>query len=247
MDTLIIGKKIIELKEVDSTNSFLQRMLADSATYEGLIVRADSQTSGRGMGVNNWRSEPGKNLLFSLLLKPNSSVDDLYFLNKAIAVSLCQALNSIEIDAKIKWPNDIYVKDKKIAGILIENRVKKSRLNNAIIGIGLNVNQVCFSADLNNPISIKLLSRNHLEVLDVLKLVSKFLEVNYLKFKRADFSSIDSLYHSYLSYKDEKRLFVIDGKTKEATIKKVNNLGQLILTMNDQTHAFSHSEIKFVI
>ena len=140
---LFIGNNIISLEEVDSTNRYLKDyLLKDNNTIEGLVVVATNQHSGRGQKGNTWQSEQGKNLTFSIFIKPNIQVQAQFLISKAISLGIVDFLNDVGLsELKIKWPNDIFCKDKKIARILIENTLKGNNVSNSIIGIGLNVNQ----------------------------------------------------------------------------------------------------------
>ena len=125
------------LDSVDSTNSYCMK-LAQSGEPEGLVVASFFQKQGRGQRGNRWESESGKNLTFSLLLRPSfMKVEEQFDISKIVALAISDWLKSNNVDACIKWPNDIYVGDKKIAGILIENSFCSSTLDVSIIGIGL--------------------------------------------------------------------------------------------------------------
>lgn len=143
--------KIIHIEETDSTNRWLRNMEEDNS----LVVWAEYQTMGRGCGTNSWESERGKNLTFSVLLHPEQLPANLQFrLSMQVSLALCEALGRHIGDLSIKWPNDIYWCNAKIAGILIENRLQGSIIIDSIVGIGLNVNQREFRSDAPNPISL---------------------------------------------------------------------------------------------
>ncbi len=143
--------KIIHIDETDSTN----RWLREQGGEEELVVWADYQTAGRGQGTNSWESERGQNLTFSVLLHPSQVQANRQFsISMQVSLALCEALDQHIGDVSIKWPNDIYWRDAKIAGILIENRVHGNTVRDSIIGIGLNVNQRRFLSNAPNPISL---------------------------------------------------------------------------------------------
>ena len=138
------------IKSTNSTNTLLKELLAKGEWSEGeRFIRAGYQTAGRGQTGNGWESEAGKNLLCSILLPPTKN---LYFLNIAVSVALLRVIGE---DFTIKWPNDIYYGDKKLAGILLENAIVGSEVKYSIAGIGLNVNQTVFVSDAPNPVSLK--------------------------------------------------------------------------------------------
>lgn len=147
--------KLIRLDEVDSTNRYLRDY--QPAEGEGAtIVVADFQTAGRGCGKNTWESERGKNLLFSLLVHPDSiPASQQFHISMAISLAVVEAMQAFGIsDLSVKWPNDIYWRDRKLCGILIENRLQGSLIRDSIIGLGLNVNQRAFVSDAPNPVSM---------------------------------------------------------------------------------------------
>ncbi len=147
----IVDWKIIHIDETDSTN----RWLREQGGEEDMVVWADYQTAGRGQGTNRWESERGQNLTFSVLLHPSQLQANRQFtLSMQVSLALCEALGQHMGDLSIKWPNDIYWRDAKIAGILIENRIHGMLVRDSIIGIGLNVNQRRFLSDAPNPVSM---------------------------------------------------------------------------------------------
>ena len=168
--------KIIHLDETDSTNRWLKQHGDGSFCVNRhlhkknrpLCVLADYQTAGRGCGTNSWESERGKNLLFSMLIHPTElAANEQFRITEIVSVALCQTIEHILSplspsdsspilgkQVSIKWPNDIYVEDRKLCGILIENRLQGNHIKNSIIGIGLNVNQREFHSDAPNPVSL---------------------------------------------------------------------------------------------
>ena len=178
---------IIWLDSVDSTNDEAKRRISDLDNLS--VLSTLSQTKGRGQGDHIWLSEPGSNLLFSIILKYSSSADavqspllsvqahDQIVISQITALSVVDLLAAHDIDAKIKLPNDIYVGDKKICGILIEHSVCGKWLTSSIIGIGLNVNQRNFNVNLPNPISMILLSKDSEENFDLKELLDEFMDI----------------------------------------------------------------------
>ena len=143
--------KIVHIDETDSTN----RWLKDHG--EGtMVVATEYQTAGKGCGSNAWESERGKNLTFSMLIHPDGiAAREQFHITEVVSVALCRTLQPyIYNKVEIKWPNDIYVGDRKICGILIENRLQGNVIVDCIIGIGLNVNQRVFLSDAPNPVSM---------------------------------------------------------------------------------------------
>lgn len=142
----------IHLPETESTNLYA-RSVAPAAPVT--LITTDHQTAGRGQRGNTWESAPGENLLFSLIIHPQSiPASQQFALCELISVAICEVLNSYTDSIRIKWPNDIYYRDHKLCGILIEHDIEGSHLSRTIIGIGLNVNQAHFTSDAPNPISL---------------------------------------------------------------------------------------------
>ena len=140
------------IENADSTNT-IAKSLAQQHELP-LLVTTDFQTAGRGQRGNSWESAPGENILFSLAICPNLPATQQFVLCEHISVALCNVLSRYTDDIRIKWPNDIYWRDKKIAGILIEHDIEGNHLSRSIIGVGLNVNQTTFASDAPNPISL---------------------------------------------------------------------------------------------
>lgn len=147
--------KLVDVGTTESTNTAARELAADGTTP--IVVVSDNQTAGRGQRGNSWESEPGKNLTFSMVVFPRFMRPAAQFeLSMLVSLGIVSALDTY-IEGQwlsIKWPNDIYFGDRKIAGILIENSLGERSIERSIIGIGLNVNQTSFKSDAPNPISL---------------------------------------------------------------------------------------------
>ena len=142
----------IHLAETDSTNRYARECVARHGVT---IITTDHQTAGRGQRGNSWESEAEKNLLFTLTLPIQGiKASEQFAISELIAVALCNVLSQHAQDIRIKWPNDIYYKDKKLSGILIEHDIEGSHIARSLIGVGLNVNQTRFVSDAPNPTSL---------------------------------------------------------------------------------------------
>ena len=198
---------IIWLESVDSTNEECRRRISDIDNLS--VVSALTQTAGRGQRGNSWKSEPGKNLTFSIVLKFTDNSDmmikaiDQFVLSQITALSVVELLSRHDIQAQIKWPNDIYVDGKKISGILIENSLRGEWISQSIIGIGLNVNQRNFDVSLPNPTSIALLKDGSAPQTDLRLLLEEFMDIfsNYYN-KITDISDLSQKYQSILFDRD---------------------------------------------
>lgn len=144
--------------ELDSTNNEALRLLSTNANMS--VIAARSQTAGRGQRGNSWSAEAGQNLTFSILLRfgtehlPEMPAKSQFSISQAVTLALTELLHTKGVEGKVKWSNDIYVGDRKIAGILIENALSGNGLANSVIGIGLNTNQTEFPSNLPNPTSM---------------------------------------------------------------------------------------------
>lgn len=148
--------KRIHLNQTDSTNTYLKELLMLGVELPELtLVDSDSQTKGRGQAGNSWESRDGENLTFSWLCHPTFvSADNQFVLSQAAALAIQSTLSEFVDDVRIKWPNDIYWKDKKICGILIECTLAGTSVKDCIMGVGVNINQKKFYSDAPNPVSL---------------------------------------------------------------------------------------------
>ncbi|MDE5793417.1 MAG: biotin--[acetyl-CoA-carboxylase] ligase [Muribaculaceae bacterium] len=146
--------KIINLAEVDSTNAYIMRNVGDLEAP--VMVTAYSQTAGQGQRGNSWEAEPGKNLTFSIFYRPLGLPPMAQFaMSEAVALAVVDFLVGHGVEAKVKWPNDIYVGDNKICGILIRHSIMGAYVSYSVIGVGIDVNQTQFLSDAPNPVSMK--------------------------------------------------------------------------------------------
>ena len=230
--------RIIHIEETDSTNRWLK------AHGEGtMVVVADYQTAGKGCGTNSWESERGKNLTFSILIHPTDIPASQQFrITEVVSVALCEVLEQYIGDVSIKWPNDIYVGDKKICGVLIENRLQGNVIVDSIIGIGLNVNQTEFVSDAPNPVSLRqLLGRE----IDREALLHDFLET------LETVSSSETTYSAYrnkLFRLGKQAVFSDETGRFEGTIQDVETDGRLLIKdLAGQERRYAFKEVQFVI
>ena len=229
---------ITHIDETDSTN----RWLKDHETP--MVVVADYQTAGRGCGTNTWESERGANLLFSMLIHPtNLPANRQFLVSMAIANSIAKVLSKYVKHVSIKWPNDIYVGDRKICGILIENRLQGSCIKDSIIGVGLNVNQLRFVSDAPNPVSLVNLTGR---TFDLSQLLQQLLEA--FDDEWADSDGVRSRYLPQLyrrtgfhHYRDALSQFY-------AELVTVEDDGHLVLRdIDGYDHRYAFKEVQFVI
>lgn len=246
---LFIGQNLVTIKEVDSTNSYLKQLLSNSTPLvEGTVIMADAQIKGRGQQENIWHSEPGKNLTFSLLLTPTFlAISQQFDLTRVISLGVFNALEPILGDKlKIKWPNDIYYADRKLAGILIETHLQGSKIKDAVVGIGLNVNQETFAAGAGNAISLKQILQKNYDLKILLAEICGHIEVNYLKLKAGKFIFIRNAYLRRLYWLHTLKEFKSDGLTFTGSIVNVKDDGLLVVENNYKQNEFSLKQIEFL-
>ena len=247
--------KITRFKNIESTNQYLQRLLDKGIDITDNIVVADFQTSGKGQGSNVWQSEDGMNLLFSIALDMSFlKAENQFLLTQMISVAMIDVLKKYlpEESLFIKWPNDIYFNDKKIAGILIKNEIKGMMLGTSIIGIGLNVNQTYFDKSLPNPISMKMITGKDYDLEGLLLEVYKSTSLQVYKCQSQCQSqcqsSIVNSYNHHLYRYNRWALFEHEGIEKEMMIVGYDRFGRLVLKeKNDREVVCDLKEIIFRI
>lgn len=244
--------KITHFKNIDSTNSYLQNLLDNGEDVIDNVVAADFQTSGKGQGKNIWQSEYGKNLLFSIALDMSFlKAEDQFFLTQIVSVSMVEVLKKYlpEESLFIKWPNDIYFNDKKIAGILIKNEIKGMMMGTSIIGIGLNVNQTSFDENLPNPISMKMITGKDYDLDEILFAVYKSLSHRVTESPSGSNTSfVIQNYNKHLFRYNQWALYEHEGELKEMMIVGYDRFGRLILKeKNDREVVCDLKEVKFIV
>ena len=252
--------QIIRIDETDSTNRWLRGFLSTTpsngagpsssesqgkALSDAVVVVADYQTAGRGQGANTWESERGKNLTFSIGFSPAGiSASQQFVLSMAISVALIRTLRELG-DVSIKWPNDIYVDNRKICGILIENTLSGSHIKDCIIGIGLNVNQTIFLSDAPNPTSMALESGHEWEREDVLQSVLTHFGT---LLNNWDAEAIRTSYRQQLYRREGSHPYRDTNGPFEATLLQVEDDGHLLLRDTaGQVRRYAFKEIIFIL
>jgi len=242
-------RNIFKFDAVNSTNDLLLKWAESTSTPNGSVIWASSQLKGRGQHGREWKSVPGESLTFSMFIRhDNMSIKEQFIFNKAISVALLKSLQVISPNFKIKWPNDIYLNRKKIAGILIENSIKGNFIDYSVVGIGINVNQRKFPEELGNAGSI--ISETGVEVSleNLLYQVVDHIEffVNYLHRKQC--RKILKIYLSNLFRKDEISVFKKGDETFNGIIRGIDECGRIKIELeNDEVVAFGNGEIKMMI
>ncbi len=247
METLFIGQEKLKFAVLESTNSYLKEILKTGNPQEGFIVVTDYQTSGRGQFGNSWEAEKGKNLLFSVLLKPRFlNPSRQFLLNMSVCLAVVDSMNEVCPGFLIKWPNDILYNQKKVAGILIEGSMSSDILDHTVVGIGINVNQTDFEQN-RKSISIKNILGHSVETEYLMQKVLQKLEMRYLKLKAGNTSGLFRDYYSVM-FGREKELPVKIGGTL-TTIKPlaVEPGGELLALHQGKTVRFRFKELQFIL
>lgn len=230
MNPLVTGKPLITLESVDSTNNFATQLLHRENVPEGTVILADHQTQGKGHGGNQWISEPGSNLLFSLILKPVFLLAERqFFLSMSISNALFDFISGMAQPVHIKWPNDMLLKKGKIAGILIENALLNQHILNSVVGIGMNINQQVFPAWLPNPTSLALVTGKNFNLRDLLDRLCKILDIHLNRLYLESYGEIKTRYLNHLWKMNEWSAFSDAHGTFEGRITDVADSGELIV------------------
>jgi BirA family biotin operon repressor/biotin-[acetyl-CoA-carboxylase] ligase len=217
---------------------------------EGDIIWAESQSAGRGQRGHSWQSAQGQNLTFSVVLQPVFlPAAEQFSLLQVVALAMVDALAEWNIEAKIKWTNDIYVGDRKVVGILMEHKLQGNTLSRSIAGIGINVNQTEFDAALPNPTSMRLISGKEFDRKQVLESIIRHIMHRYDMLRQGMTERLRNDYHRSLYKLNEPQLFALpDGSRFVGEIRDVEPQGALkIVTQQGEERKFLFKEVEFVL
>ena len=239
---------IVKLEAIGSTNTYIDQIDVADSLSEGYVVVAHSQTAGRGQRGNSWEAAPGKNLTFSYLLRPHDVVaHEQFILSQAVALAVVDVLSRYADGFSVKWPNDIYYCDKKIAGILIEHNLTGSLISRTIVGIGLNINQASFVSDAPNPVSLLQIMGREYDLDEVLSAILQATAMRYAMCNddreglRQAYANVLYRREGYYRYRDA------DGEF-EAAIRDVRPDGYLLLVDRaGREREYAFKEVAFVI
>ncbi|MFI3248038.1 MAG: biotin--[acetyl-CoA-carboxylase] ligase [Rikenellaceae bacterium] len=238
--------KLYIYEETTSTNN-----LGRESVFHHLdVIWAYSQSAGRGQRGNKWIGGEGDNITFSVVLEPTFlKPSEQFRISQITALALCDAMSQYGIESRIKWTNDIYVADKKMAGILIENSINAESVTRSVIGIGLNINQVEFDPSLPNPTSMRNVSNRRFPREEVLRTVHAALISWCEALERGEIELINTKYHELLYRLGERHTYrLANGEIFGATIDRVDEHGELMLRRdNGETHGYLFREVEFII
>ena len=241
-------KTVKRFKLLPSTNDFASKWCqSDLLPPEGSIVITENQTQGKGQTGNTWQSEAGNNLTFSMIYYPTFlPIDQLFALNMIISLAVRDSIAHLNLtDLFIKWPNDILINHQKVAGILIRNSLTGKKLASAVIGIGLNVNQLIFPQGIPNATSLQLVTKRLIDKDDILHRIIRHFDTNYIALKNGQYDSIKQQYldHLYLNGQ-ESTFFRKDNTPFRGKILGVRDTGHLLVEIEGKVEIFDFQEIK---
>ena len=240
---------LVHLSETDSTNRYLKQLCDQSTVEELTTIVAEFQTSGRGQRGNTWESEAGKNLMFSFVLYPTFlEARRQFLLSQLISLAIKEELDQYADGFSIKWPNDIYWHNRKIAGILIENNLIGSSISRSIVGVGLNINQTDFHSDAPNPVSLGQITGKEHECLVILAQIIRRFKESYTSIGSNHAQTIGSRYQQALfrstgmhRYKDTNGEFL-------ATISHIESDGILVLhDEQGKERRYAFKEVQYLL
>ncbi len=221
---------VILVNEVDSTNKYATGLMKAETVAEGTIVLTFRQTHGKGYGKNVWESEDNKNLTFSLILHPTFvPASRQFLLSQVVSLGIAEYLRGETEGVSVKWPNDLFIHDRKVAGILIENVVSGPVLQSSVIGVGFNVNQREFPGYLHRATSLSLATGRDYDVHEVLQGILYKINTWYRRLHKGESAEIRSSYLDQLYRKDVLSEYRSAERTFKARIRGIDEFGQLIL------------------
>ena len=240
-------KKLKRFDTLVSTNDYAVDLAKSEKPVEGTVIMADYQTKGKGQKDTYWISEKGSNLTFSILLYPSFLVPaSNFFLSMVLSLGIVDMLLSYNIVTKIKWPNDIFTSNGKIAGILIENAIQNDKIKYSVLGTGLNVNQEIFPENISNPTSMMIEQKGLLNREDVLKKLLESIEYWIYKLYNQDFNIIKDQYEQQLLYRNQLKEFYAGDDIFAGTIKGINETGQLLIAdKSNSVRAYNFKEVMY--
>ncbi|MBN7815417.1 biotin--[acetyl-CoA-carboxylase] ligase [Algoriphagus pacificus] len=246
-NTIFLGKDVHFLPDCHSTNDIALQMVRSGQVQEGAIVICGYQTKGKGQRGNSWVSEPGKNLTFSLVLKPAFlDITEQFVLNMCISNAIRKVLQDYVPYLTVKWPNDLVVPDfGKLGGILIENVISSKSWENAVVGIGLNINQLVFENE--KATSLSKITGNNFDLQELFRLIITQIEQSYLQLKKGKHKEIKNDYLSHLYLKNQIASFRSENGDFSGQITGIDEQGKLLI--EDETgelRTFGLKEVAFL-
>jgi BirA family biotin operon repressor/biotin-[acetyl-CoA-carboxylase] ligase len=246
---MIIGSTVIHHDRVSSTNSVASAMMREEKPEEGTVITASYQESGKGQAGNRWESEPGKNLLMSVILYPEMvKPEEQFVILQFVSLAVCDLVSTYAYDVAVKWPNDIYAGKDKIAGILIEHSIIGSRLAGSVAGIGLNVNQMAFTGGAINPVSLAMLTGSSYDLARIIRELTALLDSRYRMVTAGEWSPLAEEYHKALYRRGEWHSYTDSRGIFRGMIESVRDDGMLMMRRKDGTLSeYAFKEVDYIL
>ena len=240
---------LVHINETNSTNNYLQALCARQQTEEFTTVVADFQTSGRGQRGNSWEAEPDKNLLFSFVIFPVFlEARQQFLISQIVSLAIKEELDTYTTDISIKWPNDIYWKDKKICGMLIENDLMGRNISQSIAGVGININQEVFHSSAPNPTSLFQITGKQYDIFNILEHIMLRIQIYYDLLQKNNTALITAQYERSLFRKEGMYRYKDVNGEFMANIVCVEPEGRLILEDETQTkRGYMFKEVEYLL
>lgn len=244
--TLILGKKIVYLPSCHSTNDIAAELVRNNSFSEGVVVITDEQTAGRGQRGTHWVTSKGKNFTLSIVLTPTFlAIKEQFLLSEAVALGVRNYLSNYTGNSEIKWPNDLYVNNLKIGGILIENSIQGTRIAHSVVGIGLNINQTHF--EVPRATSLSLVSGQEFILPRELPVLLQSIEAQYLRLRNGHSNDIQNEYLANLLGYQKNRIYRHGSLLFEGVIQGIATSGQLRIRVEDGIiHEFGMKDIEWM-
>lgn len=247
--TLFTGRQVVWLPECASTNTEAQLLVGENRATDGCVVITDKQTAGRGQRGNRWESAPGENLTFSVVWRPNFlAAQDQFLLSQAVALAVHDWAASMlgpDPALRVKWPNDIFFGDQKLGGILIENTLNGTMIQQSVVGVGLNVNQRSFGA--HSATSLAWLTGRAYALAPLVSRLLEFMERRYLQLRSGRMGTIRHDYLRVLYRYQELHSYEVDGRLLKGQIIGTDEIGRLAVAFDGRLRHFDLKEIRYVL
>lgn len=243
-----IGKPLIKIDTLASTNNYAMELVHRGLASHGMSIFALEQTEGKGQRGKQWRSIKGENIILSVILNTSSlRVSDQFLLSMTTALAAYDFFSDYAGDeSSVKWPNDLYWRDRKAGGILIENIITGKEWQWAIIGIGININQTSFGEEIPNAVSLKQITGKHFIPVELVKELCSHLEKRYFQLLTTPHQTIIDAYNHVLYKKGQKITLKKNNAVFDCIVKGVNSYGQLI-TETAIEQLFEVGEVQWII
>ncbi len=249
MDTELIGQVRYSFNQLPSTNDFAVQLLKTQSVTEGTLITTSYQTHGKGQTGNQWLSEPSQNIAMSILLKPGFLLPtQQFYLNIIAALAVRTAIVQFaDLPIMIKWANDIVVHRRKLCGILIQNTLSGEKIKDSIIGIGMNVNQTTFEANLPKAISLAVATNQSFNIDQIIEAICQQLERFYLMLKAQQLDLLRQKYFEHLYQFEEWAWYQRPtGETFKGKITGISPTGALVIAHEERIEKFGLKEIVFL-